>query len=116
MKCRIRLASLMAVVTLLAGADLLACGDKFLVGSRGTRYQRPKNARAASILIYANPSSDIPAALGSAQVQSMLKHQGHRAITVTTFDQLSAILSGGRFDVILAASDVAAKIEQLFAG
>ena len=112
MKCRIRLASLMAIVALLAGGDLLACGDKFLVGSRGTRYQRPKNVRAASILIYANPSSDI----ASARVQSMLKREGHRAMIVTTFEQLSAILSGGRFDVILAASDVAARIQQLFAG
>src|SRR6266852_864013 len=110
MKSRIRLASLIAVVILLAGGNLLACGDKFLVGNRGTRYQRPKNVRAASILIYANPSTD------SARVQSMLKRQGHRATTVTTFEQLSAILSGGHFDVILAASDVVARIQQLFAG
>jgi hypothetical protein len=114
MKQRIGLASLMAIVALVAAEDLLACGDKFLVGSRGTRYQRPKNARAASIVIYASPSSDIAAVSG--RVESLLNRQGHHATTVKTFEQLSAILSGGRFDVILAATDVAAKIQQLFSG
>lgn len=116
MKSSIRLAALTVVIALLAGADLFACGDKFLVSSRGTRYQRPKNARAASILIYANPSPDMPAVLGSPRMQSVLEHQGHHAVTVKTFEQLSAVLSSGRFDVVLAASDVAAKIRQLFAG
>src|SRR5213594_1378870 len=77
MKYRLRLAGLMAMVVFLAGAELFACGDKFLVAGRGTRYQRPKNARAASILIYANPSSE--------RMQSMLERQGHHAVTVTTF-------------------------------
>jgi hypothetical protein len=110
MKCRIHLAGLTAVIALLVAGDLLACGDKFLVAGRGTRYQRPKNARAASIVIYANPLS------GSPRMQSLLQRQGHHAVTVTTFDQLTAVLSGGRFDVVLAARDVAGKIQQLFAG
>lgn len=110
MKCRSRLAPLLAVAALLAGGDLLACGDKYLVASRGTRYHRPKNARAASVVIYAHPSSD-PAAGG--RVESMLKRQGHHIKTATTLEQLSTILSGGRFDVVLAASDMAAKIQQL---
>ena len=36
--------------------------------------QRPKNARAASVLIYANPSSGLPAALKNVAVDSVLKH------------------------------------------
>lgn len=111
MKRRIRWASLIAIVFVLGGGDLLACGDKFLVAGRGTRYQRPKSARAASVLIYADAS-----VLGSPRMQWLLEHQGHHAITVSTFDQLSAILSQQRFDVILAATDAAAKIQQLFAG
>lgn len=106
-----RLAGLMILTTFLAGGELFACGDKFLVAGRGTRYQRPKNARAASVLIYADPS-----VLGSPRMQSLLEHQGHHAVTVSTFDQLSAVLSQQRFDVILAATDAAAKIQQLFAG
>ena len=113
MNYRIRLLGLVAAVGLWTGGDLLACGDKFLVAGRGTRYQRPKNARAASVLIYANPASGLPAALGSVPVESVLKHEGHRSTTVETLEQLSAILAGGRFDVVLAASSVVAAVKEL---
>ena len=110
---RIRFVVLVAAVGVWMGGDLLACGDKFLVAGRGTRYQRPKNARAASILIYANPSSGLPAALKNVKVDSVLKHEGHRSTTVENMDQLSAILTGGRFDVIVAASSAVADVETL---
>src|ERR1700737_4832026 len=113
MKRRIGLATLMAAVGLWTGADLLACGDKFLVVGSGTRYQRPKNARAASILIYANPSAGLPAVLKSLPVESVLKHEGHRSTTVETPEQLSAILASGRFDVVLAASGDAPAVEKI---
>jgi hypothetical protein len=113
MKYRIRLLGLVAAVGLLTAADLYACGDKFLVAGRGTRYQRPKNARAASVLIYADPSSGFPAAVGKVPVESVLKREGHRSTMVATLEQLSALLAGGRFDVILAASSVAAAVENL---
>lgn len=116
MKYRIRLVGLVTAVGLWMGGDLLACGDKFLVAGRGTRYHRPKNARAASVLIYANPSSGLPTVLKDVPVESVLKHQGHRSTTVETFEQLSAILAGGRFDVILAASSVAGSVEKLLGG
>ena len=74
------------------------------MAGRGTRYQRPKNARAANVLIYANPASGLPAALRACRSTPLLKREGHRSTTVETLDQLSAILAGGRFDVVLAAS------------
>ena len=116
MKYHIRFVVLVAAVGGWMGGDLLACGDKFLVASRGTRYQRPKNARAASVLIYANPSSGLPAALKKVKVESVLKHEGHRSTTVETLEQLSTILAGGRFDVIVAASSAAADVEKLLGG
>lgn len=116
MRYRICFVVLFAAVGVWMGGDLLACGDKFLVAGRGTRFQRPKNARAASVLIYANPSSGLPAALKNVSVESVLKHEGHRSTTVETFDQLSAILAGGRFDVVVAASSVAAEVEKLLGG
>ena len=116
MKDRIRFVVLVATVGVWTGGDLLACGDKFLVSGRGTRFQRPKSARAASVLIYANPSSGLPAALKNVKVDSVLKHEGHRSTTVETFEQLSAILAGGRFDVVVAASSVAADVEKLLGG
>jgi len=116
MDYRIRLVGFVAAVGLCTGTDLLACGDKFLVAGRGTRYQRPKNARAASVLIYADPSSGLPATLQNVPMESALKRQGHRSTTVETVEQLAAILSGGRFDVILVASSVAATVEKLLGG
>lgn len=116
MNHHIREVGLVAAIGLLIGGDLLACGDKFLVAGRGTRYQRPKDARAASILIYANPSSGLPAALKNVKVESVLKREGHRSTTVETFDQLSNILVGGRFDVVLASSGVAPDVEKLLTG
>lgn len=110
---QIRFVVLVAIVGLWMGGDLLACGDKFIVAGRGTRYQRPKTARAASVLIYANPSTGLPLTLKDVKVESVLKHEGHRATTVETFDQLSAILVGGRFDVVVVASGVVAEVERL---
>lgn len=106
MSYRIRLVGLLAAVGILTGGDLLACGDKFLVSGRGTRYQRPKNARAASVVIYANPASGFAAAVGKLPVESVLKREGHRSTSVETLEQLSALLAGGRFDIVLAASSV----------
>jgi len=113
MSHRIRLVGLIAALGLCAGAEALACGDKFLVSGRGTRYQRPKNARAANVLIFANPASGLPDTLKSVPVDKLLKREGHLATTVETLDQLAAILAGGRFDVVLAAASVVAAVEKL---
>jgi len=96
-------------------ADLFACGEKFLIGGRGTRYERPKNARAASVLIYADPASPLSATLKKAKVESLLKLEGHRATKVQTFDQLSTIVSSGRYDVILTANSASAEVQKLVA-
>jgi hypothetical protein len=116
MKRRIGLVGLVAAVGLWTGADLLACGDKFLVVGRGTRYERPKNARAASILIYTNPSTGLEAALHKLPVESLLKREGHHSTTVDAPEQLSTILASGHFDVVLAASADTAAVEELLGG
>ena len=113
MKRRIGSVALVAAVGLWMGTDLLACGDKFLVVGRGTRYQRPKNARAASILIYASPSAGLHAVLKSMPVESVLKRHGHLSTTVETPEQLTAILVGGRFDVVLVSSADTTAVEKL---
>ena len=93
--------------------DLIACGDKFLVAGRGTRYQRPKTARAASVLIYADPASAVAASLKKAKVESILKLEGHRATRVQSLEELSAIVSSGRYDVILTATSDSANVQRL---
>jgi hypothetical protein len=116
MKRRIGPVALVAAAILLTGPNVFACGEKYLVAGRGTRYQRPKNFRAASILIYANPSSGLEAALQKLPVESVLKREGHRATTVANAEQLSAVLTAGRFDVVLAASSDAPAVEKLVGG
>ncbi len=102
------------ILMLSVGAvDMLACGDKFLIAGRGTRYQRPKNARAASVLIYADPASAVTAALKKAKVESLLKLEGHRTTKVQTLQQLSTIVAGGRYDVILTANSDSDNVQRL---
>lgn len=108
-----RVACLMAVVSLLACAELFACGDKFLVGSRGTRFHRPKNVRTASILIYADPANDASA---TARVKTMLDRRGDKVTRVESVEQLTAMLSRGGFDVVLATNDMAARVQRLVSG
>ena len=110
-----RFGVLVMVLAFVIPGDLLACGDKFLIAGRGTRYQRPKTARAASILIYADPASAVAATLKKAKVESLLKLEGHRATRVQSLEELSAIVSSGRYDVILTANSDSANVQRLVA-
>ena len=113
MRTRIHIATVLAALGLVFGGDLLACGDKFLSSSRGTRYQRPKDARAASILLYAAPGQGTALPLQPDRFESALKFGGHRLTTVATLDQLTAILQAGRFDVVLTANEATAVVQHL---
>ena len=115
MSMRRRFGALVVILAVAMTGDLFACGDKFLVGGRGTRYQRPRNARAASVLIYADPGSAVAASLKKGKVEALLKLEGHRATNVQTLDQLSTVVSSGRFDVILAANNDSASVQRLLA-
>src|SRR5437879_7674005 len=75
---------------------LLACGDKFLVLSRGTRYQRaPAVRKPVAILIYANPASEVPKALAGVPVDATLRSVGYRPTTVATPAEFEKALSHG---------------------
>ena len=115
MRLRRTFGALILVLAVGLPGDLLACGDKFLVAGRGTRYQRPKTARAASVLIYADPASAVAASLKKAKVESLLRLEGHRATKVQSLEELSAIVSSGRYDVILTANGDSANVQKLVA-
>jgi hypothetical protein len=81
---------------------LLACGDKFLVSGRGTRYQiAPAVRKPAAILIYTNPASEVPKALAGVPVDATLRSVGYRPTTVGTPAEFEKALSQGRWDLIL---------------
>jgi hypothetical protein len=88
MSMRRGVGALIVILAVGMTGDVFACGDKFLVSGRGTRYQRPKSARAATVLIYADPASAVAVSLKKAKVESLLKLEGHRATKVQTLDQL----------------------------
>ena len=93
-----------------AGPVLLACGDKFLVVSRGTRFERPAMRHAARILVYANPISGFAKSLATAPMERTLRKAGYDPMMVISADQLDKALTGGEWDLVLAdladASDI----------
>jgi hypothetical protein len=93
--------------------DLLACGDKFLGTGRFTRFQRPKDARAGSVLIYVEPKSAFATAIRKDDVEKVLKFAGHHVKTVQSLQNLSTIVSNGHHDLILTANGDATKVKSL---
>lgn len=86
-----------------SGVDLSACGDKFLVFSRGTRYQTAAAARRpANILVYANPSTTLPKALEKASVDATLRKAGYRPTSVSAPADLEAAIKQGGWDIVVA--------------
>jgi len=99
--------SLLVGLLILAGVvpatELSACGDKFLMVSRGTRFQRAAAARhPAAILIYTNPATALPKALGSVPVDATLRKAGYRPTSVSGADELDKALRQGGWDLVLA--------------
>jgi CheY-like chemotaxis protein len=97
---------LVALALLLSGIGtagvVLACGDKFLLPSRGTRFQQaPPDRAAAAVLLYANPASALPAALTKLSVDAALRKVGYRPTMVSSLDALERALTQGGWDVIV---------------
>jgi hypothetical protein len=85
----------------ITSGELLACGDKFLVASRGTRYQRAGQAReTASILIYLPPSSTLPKAFARVS-EDVTRKAGYRLINVSNTSELEQALRQGGWDLLL---------------
>jgi hypothetical protein len=84
------------------GRDLVACGDKFLIVGRGTRFQRASARTTASILVYANPTSNLPKALANLPVDATLRKAGYKPTTVTSSADLDEALGHGGWDLVLA--------------
>lgn len=93
------------------GADLSACGDKFLVVSRGTRFQRAAVARqGANILVYASPTSTLPKALAKAEPDTTLLKAGYRPTLAQGVSDLDEALRQGGWDLIVADLDDSAAV------
>lgn len=97
-------ASFVFLASLLAGPDLVACGDKFLVVGRGTRFQRgPEAPRPYSVLVYAPQSSPLAQGRQRSSVEKALRRAGYRPATAGSAAELAETMKGRAPDVVVAA-------------
>ena len=82
-----------------AGEPLFACGEKFRMASRPTRFRPPVPRVAASILIYANPA--LSKALAGVPVDQTLRKAGYKPTSVTSPKEFQAALDRGGWDLVL---------------
>jgi hypothetical protein len=95
-------AIVLLAVAISSGQILFACGDKFLILSRGTRFQRAEAPRApATILVYANPVSPLAAAFAGVSAEATLQHAGYRPEMVTSVEALQRALGRGGWDLVI---------------
>jgi hypothetical protein len=102
----------LVLVGLGAAADVFACGNKFLVASRGTRFGQVAIARQdASILVYANPDSTMPQSMADVPVEAVLLKAGYRPTIVADPEEFKQALSQGGWDLVLADLNDSAAVQ-----
>ncbi|MEO5898341.1 MAG: hypothetical protein ABIS06_21850 [Vicinamibacterales bacterium] len=109
--------ALLIVTAASADTVLRACGDKFLVTSRGTRFERAPGARqTAAILLYADPGTGATASAANAPIQSILRKAGYRPTTVESAADFGKALSNGNWDVLIVDMTNGLKASSRFNG
>jgi hypothetical protein len=96
---RLSLVFLIVITVASAGTDIFACGDKFLRVGRSARFRGYASVHPSSILVYAPRWTRH----GIADFEQMLKHGGHKPVTVTTTDAMSHAVVGGKYDVVITS-------------
>ena len=92
------------LLTVASSSVLLACGDKFFVSNRGTRFQRAAAPRErAAILIYTSPAAELSKVVAGGAVDDTLRKAGHRPTTVATSNEFEKALDGGAWDLVLVS-------------
>ncbi len=90
-------------VSLLDPANLvLACGAKFISAVRGTRFEQAPKGHQEAVLIYTNPTSDVPAALSQLSADDTLRRAGYRPKTITQPEEFERELRDGKWDLVVA--------------
>jgi len=90
------------LVFLLGLGSALACGDKLLLLGRGVSFAWIHKAeKPASILIYMNASSELPAADKDVQLQTVLRLAGHRPKSIENRTEFDEALTSGNYNVVI---------------
>jgi hypothetical protein len=105
------------IVLALSSHAVNACGDKFSLLGRGTRFQQAYAAiHPARILLVVPPKSVKQAAIRDARLKTALKMAGHKVDEVSS-GELRRVSSGTRYDIILTGrADVSAVTDALVRG
>ena len=99
---RTLIGTLLLVIAAGAFSPLGACGDKYLTLGLGTRYHwSAKERRAAGILIYATPGSELSKLVTSLSVDEAMKKVGYQPTFASSSDQLDAALRTRTWDVVV---------------
>jgi hypothetical protein len=81
---------------------VLACGDKFLVPSRGTRFERARPDRQdATVLLYANPGSELARRLMTLAVVDTLRKEGYRPTLTVTPEEFGSMVRQRDWDLVV---------------
>lgn len=106
----------LALAPLLAPAAL-ACGDKFLVVARGTRFQRgPDPGRKLDVLVYAPVQSPLAGRSRTAAAERALSRAGYRPVSVASSAEAAERLKGARRGLVLALAEDAPALEATIGG
>jgi hypothetical protein len=93
------------MMTLIAGTAttaVLACGDKFLVPTRGMRFDLPSGARQeATVLVFARPASSLADIFERLSIERALRNAGYRPAIVASSAEFAGMLQQRSWDVVL---------------
>ena len=84
------------------GANLQACGDKFLMIGKGAKFRQAYAAiYHASVIVFVQPGRGAAKAIQDPRLLADLKQAGHRVSVVENERALSNALASDRVDVLL---------------
>ena len=107
MKTRLCVVGMLLVIGAGTSGHLVACGDKYLMLGRGTRFDRAAARQASDVLIYANPSSELSRTLSKLAVEPGLHKAGFKPTTVTSAGALEQAMRTRTYDVVVVdGSDI----------
>jgi hypothetical protein len=118
MKTAVRRAAIIATIVACYSTSAFACGDKIVVFGRGVRFRSAyAAANPASILVFMNASSRLPALDRQFHIVSILKLAGHKPVEVESPEELTQALRLSTYDVLLLdladADSVRGQIDRL---
>jgi hypothetical protein len=98
----VELAATVAAAILLSTGIAAACGDKFVMLGRGMKTEMGRARHPASILLFNNPSSRLPAAEREYGLAATLKAAGHKPLVLQDRVQLEEALISRGYDLVMA--------------